>query len=160
MDPLGAKTTIGVQHQIRHNAEEISSYMNDLFDWADEITDKDLTLASAATGAKHFVEPESDEEDDAKENGGPTANALKPRATVAPRTHKEWDKFKVDDELNKIEEKDRSEAEKAQRKKVVERRYALNTQWQSQARQASGAAGGRNSSSCQRRTRRRGTPSS
>jgi tetratricopeptide (TPR) repeat protein len=101
--------------------------MNDLFDWADEITDKDREIASNASGVPltKYAEPESDEEEETKENeGAHGANQLRPRTTVAPRSHRDWDKFKVDDEINKLEEKDRAEEERARRKKVAEKRKA------------------------------------
>jgi hypothetical protein len=101
--------------QIRHNAEELGDYFSDLYKWTEEIEEQDAYLSSVST-AKEFVNPDSDDECE-REQAAPVRQ-------VAPRSAKQWAEVEkgVETELSKFEAAEKREAEKAQRKKIVERR--------------------------------------
>ena len=106
--------------QIRHNAEEIGDYFSDLYKWTEEIEEQDAYLSSVST-AKEFVNPDSDDE---REQA-----VSVPARQVAPRSAKQWAEVEkgVETELNKLEAAEKREAERAQRQKIVERRFLSRT---------------------------------
>mmetsp|Transcript_3087 Transcript_3087/g.6391 ORF Transcript_3087/g.6391 Transcript_3087/m.6391 type:complete len:441 (-) Transcript_3087:18-1340(-) len=109
-----ADRTIHIQNQIRHNAQSIREYFDDLDKWQDDINSLDAQLAGKKTEAKAIPPVRSEvplESAKAKESREPEREQteeekIKFQRDKAPMKdyYKAWDQFDVDAELSKVEE--------------------------------------------------------
>eukprot|EP00451_Oxyrrhis_marina_P010182 CAMPEP_0204318928 /NCGR_PEP_ID=MMETSP0469-20131031/6809_1 /ASSEMBLY_ACC=CAM_ASM_000384 /TAXON_ID=2969 /ORGANISM="Oxyrrhis marina" /LENGTH=522 /DNA_ID=CAMNT_0051300037 /DNA_START=8 /DNA_END=1576 /DNA_ORIENTATION=- len=121
--------SIEVQKRIKDNATEIRSYFDDLYKWQDEVKEQEAWRGTGAPATKaKFVPPprtvaEAPQKKEAKKPaqkpGAKTAEGLARDVTPMPTYYKNWDKFDVDKELEKLDEEQEQAAKQSHHKPLT-----------------------------------------